>query len=493
MDLVLGIDPGAAEPLHRQVYGSLRAAILEGRLGPGARLPSSRALAATLGLARNTVTGAYEQLLAEGYLETRHGSGTYVAPALPDEESRVKSRETGVDGTSASRPRLSTLDSQLSAWGRRVREIPPTPYTSVAARVPYDFRHGRPDAGHFPLAEWRRVASRQLRTLSQDELWYGPPAGLPRLQSAVAAYLARARGVRCTPEQVIVTTGTQQAIDLVARLTIDPHDVVAAEDPCYTGARRIFMAAGARILDVPVDEQGLQVAALPDGPVRLVYTTPSHQYPTGATLPVSRRLELLAWARQRGALVLEDDYDSEFRHAGRPLEAMQGLDRTDRVAYLGSFSKVLYPALRMGYLVVPPPLVGVATEAKRVADLHTATPGQEALAEFILEGHFEAHLRRMRRVYRSRRAALLEALDRELGDRAELGPTDAGLFMLIRLAPGLDEREVAQRATTLGVAVYPAEPYYSKRVDRPGLVLGYAALDEQQIAEGIRRLGRSVK
>ncbi|MDP8921860.1 MAG: PLP-dependent aminotransferase family protein [Chloroflexota bacterium] len=512
MDLLLRVDPSAREPLYVQLYGGLRSSILDGRIAPGARLPSSRALAQMLGLARNTVHGAYDQLIAEGYLETRHGSGTYVAASLPDDALQAGPAGAPVGGPGPDSRLDGTLPSDrgsrapwpngtspavggvaLSAWGRRVADVPVTPYADPSPGLPYDFRHGRPDAGHFPLDAWRRVALHQLRSLGRDDLWYGPPAGSPRLRTAIAGYLGRARGVRCSPEQVIVTTGTQQALDLIARLTLDLSDPVVVEDPCYPGARRVFLALGARVIGVPVDEQGLRVAELPEGPIRLVYTTPSHQYPTGATLPVSRRLELLAWATRQGALVIEDDYDSEFRHVGRPLEAMQGLDRAGRVAYVGSFSKVLYPALRMGYLVVPPALARVAAEAKQLADLQTATPPQEALAQFIEAGQFEAHLRRMRRVYRARRAILLDALARELGGIAEPGPSEAGLYVLVRLAPGVDEMAVARRAAQLGVAVYPAAPYYAHLVDRPGLVLGYAALDEAQIAAGIRRLARAVR
>jgi GntR family transcriptional regulator/MocR family aminotransferase len=241
-----------------------------------------------------------------------------------------------------------------------------------------------------------------------------------------------------------------------------------------------------------VDEHGLCTDDLPDQPARLIYTTPSHQYPSGATLPVSRRLDLLRWAERHGALVIEDDYDSEFRHVGRPLEALQGLDRSGRVAYVGSFSKVLYPALRLGYLVAPPELVLLASEAKRLVDLQTATPGQEMLAELIQSGQFEAHLRRMRRVYRGRRAALLEALARELPNLAEPGPSEAGLYLRVVLAPGLNDEAVAERALALGVAVYPARPYFSRPPARPGLILGYAALDEAGIDEGIRRLRRAI-
>ncbi|MCC7372928.1 MAG: PLP-dependent aminotransferase family protein [Chloroflexi bacterium] len=495
VDLVVAVDPALPESLHRQVYRALRAAMLEQRLKAGAKLPSTRALALMLGVARNTIHGAYDQLLAEGYLEARHGSGTYVAASLPDEafQPGADRARPGSESPESTLPGEPPVTGRLSAWGRRVVSIGETPYLGAPVALPYDFRHGRPDATHFPLAAWRRIAGRQLRQLDRDDLWYGPAAGLPALRSAIAEYLGRARGVRCTPEQVIITNGTQQAIDLIVRLLIDPGDVVVVEDPCYSGARRVFAAQGAALIDVPVDEHGLCVDLLPETPARLVYTTPSHQYPSGATLPVSRRLDLLRWAERQDALIVEDDYDSEFRHAGRPLEALQGLDRSGRVAYVGSFSKVLYPALRLGYLVAPVDLVRLAAEAKRLVDLQTATPGQELLAELIQGGHFEAHLRRMRRVYRGRRAALLDALAQELGPLAEPGPSDAGLYLRVVLAEGIDEDAVTREAAARGVAVYPARPYYQRPPARPGLILGYAALDEDGIREGIRRLREAVR
>jgi GntR family transcriptional regulator/MocR family aminotransferase len=511
VDLVLSIDPAQPDPLHRQLYAGLRLAILDRRVKPGARLPSTRTLATALGLARNTVHGAYDQLIAEGYLETRHGSGTYVASSLPDDEVAA-SALTPTAGVAAPRPCLertpspsrgepaarppgtaipslpSPLATPLSAWGQRIATARPAPYTSPSPRLPIDFRHGRPDTSQFPHDEWRRLAARQLRQADREDLWYGPPAGLLSLREAIAEYLGRARGVRCVPDQVIITTGTQQAIDLTARLLVDDGDTVVVEDPCYPSARRVFTMLGASIVDVPVDDHGLRTDALPEEPARLLYTTPSHQYPLGATLPVSRRLELLAWADRQGAIVIEDDYDSEFRHAGRPLEAMQGLDRSGRVVYVGSFSKVLYPTLRLGYLIAPPALVGHAREAKRLLDLQTATAGQEALAELMESGQFEAHLRRMRRLYRTRRAVLLDALARDLPGLATPGPSEAGLYLHVVLAAGLDETAVAERAAARGVGVYPARPYFVRPVERPGLVLGYSALDEEAIVEGIRRL-----
>ena len=522
VDLVLSIDPSLPRPLHRQLYTSLRLAILERRVKPGARLPSTRHLASALGLARNTVHGAFDQLIAEGYLETRHGSGTYVAASLPDDAFRAtNSRErtpvpalertrgqpvispppdrgraaspAGAAMAGVKAAEVQATDNQapgvtLSAWGRRLASMAAPPYAGPPSGLMLDFRHGRPDASLFTQEEWRRVAMRQLRQTERDDLWYGPPAGVPALRTAIAEYLARARGVRCTPEQVIITTGTQQALDLVARLLVDDGTPAVVEDPCYPPARRTFAALGATIVDVPVDDHGLRTDCLPAVGASLVYTTPSHQYPIGATLPVSRRLELLSWADQHGALVIEDDYDSEFRHAGRPLEAMQGLDRSGRVAYVGTFSKVLYPALRLGYLVAPPGLVEHAVEAKRLLDLQTATPTQHVLAELMASGQFEAHLRRMRRLYRARRNALLEALGRELPGLATPGPSEAGLYLRIVLSRDLDEATIVKAAAARGVAVYSAAPYFSRPVEQPGLILGYASLDEAGIAEGIRRL-----
>jgi GntR family transcriptional regulator/MocR family aminotransferase len=499
---MLRVDSAGPEPLHRQLYAALRGAILDQRLRAGARLPSTRTLASLLGVARNTVHGAYDQLLAEGYLEARHGSGTYVAASVPDDAvlttAALTAADAGQASTSAGPEAVAAgpvqVDGEssglrLAGWGRRVAGITPTPYLGVSASsLALDFRHGRPDATHFPLAEWRRMTLRQLRQMGRDDLWYGPPAGSPALREALAGYLRRARGLRCTPEQIVVTTGTQQAIDVIARLLVDPGDAVVVEDPCYPGARRVFQALGATLLDVPVDEHGLCTDDLPSGPTRLLYATPSHQYPSGATLPLIRRLDLLRWAERQNALIIEDDYDSEFRHSGRPLEALQGLDRSGRVAYVGSFSKVLYPALRLGYLVAPPQLVGLAAEAKRLVDLQTATPGQELLADMIQSGQFEAHLRRMRRVYRARRAAVLEAVALDLGGLATPGPSDAGLYLRLVLADGLNEEAVAARAATLGVAVYPAGPYFARPIPKPGLILGYAALDVPGIQEGIRRL-----
>lgn len=474
-------------PLSGQISRSLRRAILAGELAPASRLPSTRTLARDLAVSRNTALLAYDQLLAEGYLTGRVGSGTYVAAALPDAPLAA-----GAAGGPA-RPAPERAP-RLSAFGRRLRAAPApaSPAALPDGRLPYDFRYGVPAVAELPHRAWRRVLLRRARGASLDSLGYGPPEGHAPLRETLAAYLRRARGVTCDREQIVVVNGSQQALDLVARVLLDAGDRVVIEDPQYQGARRVFLAAGARLIPAPVDADGLDVARLPRGgpPARLAYVTPSHQFPTGVVMSLGRRLALLDWARRAGAHVVEDDYDSEYRYEGRPIEAVQGLDRGGRVIYVGTLSKVLFPALRLGYLVLPPFLVEPFRAAKWATDRHTGTLEQEALADFIRDGHFERHLRRSRARYAARRAALLEALAAHLGDRAEVVGANAGVHLLVWLpgvTPGALDRLV-RRAAAAGVGVYPIAPYYLRPPGRAGLLLGYAALGEAEIRAGIRRL-----
>ncbi|HVA89803.1 MAG TPA: PLP-dependent aminotransferase family protein, partial [Chloroflexota bacterium] len=357
LELPLSLDDQAALPLHRQLYARVRLAILEGRLAAGSRLPSTRALSASLRLSRNTVATAYDQLLAEGYITARTGSGTYVCDTPPEELLHIGDR---VAGGPVATP--SPIVPPLSRWAHRALagRVHESPYRS-GSPLPYDFRDGRPAVDHFPTDLWRRLITRRLRSPDLAQFGYGPSTGYPPLRELVTEYLRRARAVRCEPEQVLIVNGSQQALDLLARVCLDLDDPVVVEDPGYLGARRAFAAQGARLLPAPVDSSGLVVDELDratQGLVpRLIYVTPSHQYPTGAVMSLPRRLALLRWARAHGSLVLEDDYDSEFRYSGRPVEALQGLDHGDIVVYIGTFSKVLFPSLRMGYLVLPPSLV----------------------------------------------------------------------------------------------------------------------------------------
>src|SRR3954452_2998457 len=403
----LHLDRRGRMPLHRQLYDGLRAAILGGRLAPGDRLPATRTLAADLAVSRNTVTGAFDQLLAEGYLESRVGAVSFVAQSLPEDLLRV---------TGAPRRGEPGPPPRLSARGRMLAATAVSP--SGGQSVVRPFQTGFPAMDLFPRELWARIAARQARHPGVERLSYGSPAGFAPLRRAIAEYLRAARGVRCTWEQVVVTAGSQQALDLAARVLLDPGDTAWVEDPGYMGARGAFTAAGVLCAPIPVDGEGLSVAdgiaRFPDA--RMAYCTPSHQYPMGVTMSLARRMALLAWARDRGAWIVEDDYDSEFRYAGRPLPALQGLDAAGRVIYTGTFSKVLFPALRLGYVVVPEALIEPFRAAHALADRHNPSVDQAVLAAFLAEGHFTRHLRRIRAAYGERQQLMLEQLSDRLPD-----------------------------------------------------------------------------
>ena len=480
-------------PLHRRAYRGLRRAILAGTLAPGRRLPSTRVLARELGLSRNTVLLAYEQLVAEGYAAPRAGSGTYVSARLPDEapEARPHAKPPGA-GPARALPRGS-------AWLARLRRAAPRPGLSwrlAREGLAVDFRYGEPAWAELPVTAWCRALARRARRARISDLAYAPPGGAPELRRALAAYLARARGVVCTPEEIVVTYGAQQAIDLVARTLVDPGDRVAIEEPGYGGTTLVLEAAGAKLVPVPVDDEGLDVARLARlAPVRLVCVTPSHQFPSGAVLPLARRLELLAYARARGALVLEDDYDSEYRYSGRPLECLQGLDRAGRVLYVGTASKLLFPALRIGWLVGAGGLADALRLAKAACDTGSASLEQLAFADFIESGELERHVRRTRVRNAARRAALLEAVRARLGEAAVVSGTDAGLHVVLWLPdlPASQATPLRQRCRAAGVGIYPVAPYYRVPPERAGFLLGYAALSEAQIREGVARLAACVE
>lgn len=472
-------------PLHRQVYTALRERILSGEMAGGLRLASTREMAAEMGLSRTTVQLAYEQLLAEGYVEGRVGSGTYVAADLHTERPAVVR-------TAAAEPTAV----RLSAEGQRVVEVGRPLLSTRAARRPrprWDFRHGLPSIADFPLRAWRRHLGRRSRDFTLEGADYAVAQGSPELREAIAGYLRRSRGVDATAEEIVIVGGSQQGLDLAARLLVDEGDAVLMEEPGYEGARSAFQVAGARLVPVPVDEEGLRLesAQANNRRARLVYTTPSHQYPLGAVMTLPRRLALLQWAERAGAYVIEDDYDGEYRLGGRPLAPLRALDRGGRVLYLGTFSKVMFPALRLGYLVLPPNLVEIFARAKSFADGGTAMLEQQTLADFISSGGFERHLRRTRARIRERRAVLLESVARHLGDRVEVVGADAGVHLLLRLHGWSIARghDLARRAAVAGVGVYPATPYYLTPPRQAELVLGYGALNHAQIRLGIKRLG----
>ena len=439
--LTIPLDERGSLSLQQQLYTRLRDDILARRLRPGERLPPSRALATQLAVSRTTVVLVYDQLVAEGYAEARQGAGTFVSRQIPDEALVAarrphllpRARDAPAEPSDAAQRRaVRRSQGSCSVWGDRMAEVHRLVWGAdgrVAERygaLPFDFRPGRPDWDTFPRQVWGRLTSRQVRERSEELASYGDPAGYRPLREAVAAHLGQTRGVRCTAEQVVVVNGSQQGADLLIRLFLDPGDHAALEDPGYAGAALTLRAHGMAVQPGagrrgrPGRRGAAGTRTMPAAP-RLVYVTPSHQFPTGATLSLPRRLRLLEWAARRGALIVEDDYDSEFRYSGRPLESLQGLDTHGVVAYVGSFSKALFPPLRVGFVVLPPRLVQPFVAAKWLADRQTATLDQQVLSDFIVEGHFERHLRRMRRLYQARRDALLDALHDALGV-----PGDAG-------------------------------------------------------------------
>ena len=480
-------DRGSEEPLYRQIYRNLRAAILSGRLEPGTRLPSTRAAASELGVGRNTVIAVFEQLADEGFVSSRVGDGTRVAEV----DAEVIRRSLQSARHAAPRP-----DSSPSAWtaalsgrGRMMSGVPRGSFAHGA------FQTGLPDIAAFPHRTWARIVARHAREPERERLGYADAAGDPRLRSAIAGYVAAARGVECSPERVIVVTGAQAALDLSARLLLDPGDRAWLEEPGYLGARAALVAAGALIEPVPVDAQGMDVEVGEERcpGARLVYITPSCQYPMGSTLVLERRLLLLDWAERAGAFVIEDDYDSEYRYRGRPIASVQGLDRHGRVVYVGTFAKTMLPALRVGYLIVPEGLQDAFANAVRNTGQTAPQPVQAALAEFIDSGHYGAHVRRMRNRYAQRQALLFALLREHLAGAIEPAPTDSGMQVAGWLADGVDDRAVAEAGRRAGLALRPLSPYWMGPGARPGLHLGYAAVPEDEMRQAVQRLERVIR
>ena len=479
--LKVDLQPGAPEPLYRQIYESIRRDILARLLAPGARLPSTRRLAGDLGVARSTIVIAYEQLRAEGYIEGTMGAGTHVSSTLPD--SFVHTGAAGALGAT------TPTSGRISGRGQAIANTQRRTYL-VTGHGPRAFRAGVPAVDIFPVDTWGRIMARRWNRVTSRTLSYGEAFGFMPLRTAVADYLRAARGVRCTPDQVMMVAGSQQAIDLCARVLLDPGDLVWLEDPGYHGARGAFAAAGASVIPVPVDENGLDVAAARERAptARMAFVTPSRQLPLGMTMTLARRLELLQWANESDAWILEDDYDSEFRYASRPIAALQGLDACGRVLYTGTFSKVMFPALRLGYLVVPEPLIEAFTAARHFADYHSPYLEQMVMADFIVEGHFERHIRRMRAIYQERQEVLVESAARELAGRIAVAPADAGMTLIGWLQPADDDVGICGAAARAGVDVLPLSPFATSRRIDPGLLLGYSGVREDEIREGVIRL-----
>lgn len=467
-ELVLGPRPPGAT-LSRWLYDEIRGAILDNRLPSGSRLPATRDLASLYGVSRRTAVAVFEQLAAEGYLTGKVGSGTRVNETLPEELLDVRS-------------------------ARRRRARRPTAEAPLDRRPARPFRAIEPALLEFPVDLWARVASRRMRRLSPSILAGEGPAGHLPLREAIAGYLGTSRGVKCEAGRIVIVSGVQQAVDLLARLLVRPGDPVWIEDPGYIGTIRAFRAAGADIVAVPVDSDGLDVAAGQRGSpgVRLAYVTPAHQFPLGVTMSLERRLLLLKWARGSGARIIEDDYDSEFRFHGRPIPSLQGLDRFDSVIYTGTFNKVLFPALRLAYVVLPPDLVDPFLALRTTADRYPPGISQAVLCDFIVEGHFGRHLRRMRQLYAERLGLLQEDARRYLGGIVDLPPIQAGLNTPAHLVNGLSSAEAQARAEARGVETMALDEFVLKRRDLRGLLLGFAAFDAREIRRGVLALAEAL-
>jgi GntR family transcriptional regulator/MocR family aminotransferase len=472
--------PETGRPVIRQVYDQVRGAIHAGALRPGGRLPSSRDLATRLGVARASVVAAYDQLLAEGYARGRTGSGTFVSDDL-----------SGVLDLKAPNPTPSAPPPVLPQGARDLAAAAPLP----PSLEPQTFSNGRTLMDARAQDAWSVSTRRALRNLGPAHFGYSEPAGEPRLRAAVADYLRAARGVVCDPDQVIITSGAQHAVDLAARLLLKAGDKVWLEDPGYPQTRHALTAGGAQDIAVPVDRSGLVVqagiAAAPDA--RAVFVTPSHQFPLGVAMSMGRRLELIAWARSAGAWIVEDDYASEFRYAGAPLASLQGLDGGERVIYVGTLNKSLFPGLRLGYMVAPKVLVEALSTLRRLADRQPPTLTQAITLDFMESGQFAAHIRRRRLAYKAQRDALAEALRRRLGHVLEPDVPDQGMHLIAYLKDGRSDLEVGERAAAKGVLARPISPLYHDAPPRQGLLLGFTGFPAKAMDAGVARLASALE
>ena len=482
-------EKSSALPLYQQIYEGICRSILSGEFSRGRQLPATRFLANQLGVSRMTVVNAYEQLLAEGYIEGRTGAGTYVAATLPEEMLQVPK------DSSVRRP--SSPAARSYKLSRRGKWLAAT--TAKALRVQadghnYAFQNGLPAIDEFPFGVWSRLASRHLRNPQPELLGYGDPAGYRPLREAIAAHLKSTRAVQCDADQVIIVAGSQQALDITARILLDPDDAAWVEDPCYPGARNALLSAGAKVIHVPIDSDGLDLAAglKRREKARLVYVTPSHQFPLGVTMSLSRRLALLEWAKQSDAWIIEDDYNSEFRYGGRPLASLQGLDKNGRVIYIGTFSKTIFPSLRLGCVVIPKDLTDVFIAARALIDRHSPSIDQAILTDFIEAGHFGRHVRRMRALYAERQELLVAAATNELAGLLEVKPATAGMHLIGWLPKGVSDKVASEKAARYGVEAAPLSAYSFAPLLRGGLALGYTTVNAKQIKAGVRRLAQAL-
>jgi GntR family transcriptional regulator / MocR family aminotransferase len=476
---VIPIDRKSPLALHRQIYDSFRAAIVAGTLHPGQRIPSTRVLALELGVSRFPVLNAYAQLLAEGYFESRVGAGTVVSNSIPDQFTPGTPARTRPP-TPRPGPRL--VAQRCSALAHRNR---PPWFSAVGA-----FGVGQVAFDHFPLHIWSNLVARHCRNSTAVSAHYGDAIGSPALREAIATYLRTARSLRCDAEQVMIVGGSQQALEISARVLLDPGSRVWVENPGYRLARDVLTLAECDIVPVPVDAEGLDVAAGTKRcrNARAALVTPSHQYPLGVTMSASRRLQLLDWAQSSGAWIVEDDYDSDYRYGSMPIASLQGLDANSRVIYIGTCSKVLFPSLRLGYLVIPRDLVDRFLEVRRAMDLGPPTFYQDVLADFIREGHFARHIRRMRVLYGERAKVLLESIGRDLGTAVEVFGGDAGMHLAVMLKKAGRDLEISERAARQNLYLWPLSPSYLGNVQRNGFILGFGSTAVEEIPRSVRKI-----
>nr|WP_199111115.1 PLP-dependent aminotransferase family protein [Collimonas sp. PA-H2] len=472
----------AGTPLNRQIYQAIREAILSQLLPSAMQLPSSRDLARELGISRNTVTYAYEQLIAEGYLETRAGSGTYIADTTPDQIPETRLNTPPLTDPSG--------QSELSAHGAQLLQQAGVSDLQWGAFMP-----GVPDVTLFPNKIWSRLQNKHWRRSRADLLTYGDAGGYLPLREAIAEYLRMARSVNCNAGQVIITTGIHQSLDIVVKLLGEHGDSAWVEEPCYWGTRSVLNSLGIKPVAIPVDAEGMRMRlANLRQPPRFICATPSHQYPLGMVMSLSRRRMLLEYAAQRKVWIIEDDYDSEFRYGSRPLASLQGMDTDGRVLYMGTFSKTMFPSLRIGFMVVPEALANAF--AVGVSELYRGSQVfmQAIMADFMTEGHFASHIRRMRLLYAERLHLLQAAIERHFGDGVTLTGGEAGLHLALGLPAQCDDLAISRAARVAGIVARPLSRYYmNSETARNGLLLGYACVPNEQIAPAFDKLAAIIK
>ncbi|WP_033068598.1 PLP-dependent aminotransferase family protein [Thalassospira australica] len=473
---------------YRRLYHGIRSAILDGRLHPGERLPASRDLAKSLGVSRNTVVTSFDLLTSEGYLETRVGAGSFVARSLPDRDMQTSTHRIATQQAHSDQRllRLSQSAKRMLNYQRRFPRF----------RVARPFNPATPDLDGFPFDLWARLLRRSWRAPDLDLTIPDDPLGLALLRDEIAKWLRQSRGVNCDANQVMIVSGAQQALDLTARALVDPGDIIATEDPGYEGIRGVLAASGGVVHPITVDEDGLNVDRLSQtpSPARIVVTTPSRNYPLGKTLSLARRLALLQWAEETDAWIVEDDYDSDYRYDGPPLSSLQGLDTNNRVIYVGTFSRVMFPGIRLGYLVLPPALVPAFRGIRGFADGVPGPTAQAALGAFFAEGHFGSHIRKMRVQYAERRAHLIELISSSADDLLSVMPSDGGLHLCVRLIAGHDDVLMQEKLIKAGLDCRALSSYYHNKDDKnrqnlpQGLVLGFAGWKKDALSESFGEL-----